>query len=328
MYNYVILNDGFNELGDMLFKDLENRDNTIIINKKRVFSNIFIQKLFYLLFSFKVNNIVQIPLKRLFYKYIIKDFNNDSKTIYLLTSSWYFPSLIEYIKNADKNNKVAFYFGDTVISKKRIIKNLDLEYLKRKCDFVGSYNPDDVKKYGLTYLPMCYSKFSNLDELPKYDDIDILFIGASRNRLETIVDTYKQIKELDLKTFYYVVSSESITLDNNSSDFVCTDTPLSYREYLGHVMSTKCILEIVDPESRGGTLRFWDAVMYDKMLITNNDEVLKSKYYDSNSIIYTKDFDISYIDGAVLNNIISYKYNGDNSPVAFMNNIERYLEEL
>lgn len=247
MYNYVILNDGFNELGDMLFKDLENRDNTIIINKKRAFSNIFIQKLFYLLFSFKVNNIVQIPLKRFFYKYIIKDFNNDSKTIYLLTSSWYFPSLIEYIKNADKNNRVAFYFGDTIISKKRIIKNLDLEYLKRKCDFVGSYNPDDVKKYGLTYLPMCYSKFSNLDELPKYDDIDILFIGASRNRLETIVDTYKQIKELNLKTFYYVVSSESITLDNNSSDFVCTDTPLSYREYLGHVMSTICILEIVDP---------------------------------------------------------------------------------
>ncbi|MDK2810944.1 MAG: hypothetical protein PWR27_1653 [Petroclostridium sp.] len=320
MVNYVIYTDGFNEMERIIFLDLEGMENVKIVSKNRVFNNSFAQKLFRLHFSFKINNKFDLPLKSIWFKKLYKTFPNNDETIYLFSPSWYYPQFFEYIRKANTSNKIAMHFGDTIISKKRFIKNLDIEYLKKNADYIGSYNPRDVCDYNIDYLNMCYSKFNNISELPQYDKVDVVFVGAARNRMNLIMEAYKNAKKAGLKVWFYIVSDNSELESGN--DIFFSKSPLSYREYLGHVISSKCIVEIIDPGSDGGTLRFWDAVMYNKKLITNNKSILDSKYYDGKNIVFTCDYTKQVFESIDIQEGIDYHYLNENSPIEFIKHIE------
>lgn len=326
MYNFVIYTDGFNSLEDMLFGDVSHRDNVHIVSKNRCIKNKILQRIFRLHFSFRINNYLSLPFKHIWFSSLDYTFSNDNTTIYLFLTSWYHPEYFEYLRKKHPTCKLAFYFGDTVISKKRVMKNLKISYLNKIMDFVGSYNPKDVKQYGLSYLPMCYSKYSNTNNLPKKEKKDLIFIGASRSRMDLILRCYEQAKLDGVNYLFYVVNHDKSDLQVEDENFILTDTPMGYNDYLGHVMNSECILEIVDPETEGGTLRLWDAIMYNKKIVTNNRSVLSSKFFNIDYIKYSENFlDINF--KKMINNmIVDYKYNGENSPETFLKKIARTID--
>lgn len=280
-----IYTDGFNDLEEYFFKEVESDSDIVLISKNTCFKNKIIHKLFRLHFSFKINRYIPLPLKRLWFPFLDKNKNRDKDiiSIYLFMASWYYPSFYKYLLKKHPRAKIVLYFGDTVISKRRNIKNLDIANAKKITDSIYSYNPSDVREYGLKYLSMCYSKDPNLMDY-KGDEFDILFIGAARNRIQEIIESYRHCKENGLNVFYYVVGKN--LPDLNTSDFITSEYPISMKEYLKYVNKSKCIWEIIDSESEGNTLRFWDAVMYDKYLITNNVHAKQSKFYNTGYIQY------------------------------------------
>lgn len=324
--NYIVYTDGFNELDDYFFKELEGSDNVKIVKKNTIIKNLLLQKIFKIHTSFKLNNIVTLPFQNLWYKKLFKKCDNDNPTIYIFFSSWYYPKFFNYIKMKNKKSKIVMYFGDTVESKKKVIKALDIDNLKNEVDLVLSYNEADVNKYKLIYLPMCYSKVNNnIDRISNEKQFDIIFIGASRNRFNDIVTIYEKIKKSNLKYFFYVVNSHKEKFVTKDPNFILTNSPMSYREYLGYVFNAKWLIEILDSGTKGTTLRFWDAVMYNKGLITNNKEIKKSPFFNSNSIIVESNFDELDINMINITQNIDYKYSGENSPVKFLEAIKDML---
>lgn len=324
---YYIYTDGFNDLEEYFFKDIANDRDINIISKNHSFKNKLIQKIFRFHFSFKINKYLLLPLKNLWFPFLDrnKDKDKDSISVYIFMASWYYPAFYKYLVKEHYNTKIILYFGDTVMSKQRNIPDLDIEKAKCYTDIIYSYNPKDVIKYGLKYLPLCYSKNNNVNNNVSTDNdwIDVVFIGAARNRFEAIIDSYNYCKKSGLKVFFYIVGKNLPVI--NSSDFIISDHPMSMENYLKKISKAKCIWEIIDSETEGSTLRFWDAVMYDKFLITNNKHVVQSEFFKTGYIIYYND--INTINFNFLENGInpSFHYSGENSPRKFISQISTDL---
>ena len=77
----------------------------------------------------------------------------------------------------------------------------------------------------------------------------------------------------------------------------------------------------------GYTSRFLEAIMYDKLLITNTVGIVNHPLYDSRYIKVYKN--IKEIDIAFFNNSenVRYNYNNEFSPKHFINSIENYLHQ-
>ncbi|WP_218121415.1 hypothetical protein [Alkalibacterium thalassium] len=220
-----------------------------------------------------------------------------------------------------------FYFSDTVESKLRAIPELSVQYLKKQFDLVLSYNYEDVKKYELKYTSIYYSKMSDsiLKTIPKFESVDVLFIGAARNRLDIIRKAYAKLINAGLSCYFFVVSDQ--TLEAYNDGIYYSSKAMPFKEYLGRTISSKCILEIVDTKTTGGTLRFWEAIMYDKKLITNYKYTKDSKFYNPKSIHYYSSIEDINPTFATNGHDVSHNYNNENSPIYFLELIDEYLSK-
>ena len=100
---------------------------------------------------------------------------------------------------------------------------------------------------------------------------------------------------------------------------------ISYQEVLRSVSNSKCILEIMQENQAGATLRYFEAVCYNKKLLTNNTNIINFPYYNEKWMrIFKKPSDID-IDWILNDDIVDYHYSGDFSP-NFL--IDRILNEF
>ncbi|MGG5460581.1 hypothetical protein [Clostridium sp. B9] len=329
MYNFVFYNDSFKELDRLFFLDIEEYSNVKIVKRDKLFKYKIINFICKCHLSHRINSKINLPLKWIWYKALFKnDFPTNKILCFVFTPGWYYPKFFEYLKRNFNDSKFIFYFSDTIESKLKAIPSLDIDYLKENFDLVLSYNPKDVEKYNLKYTSIYYSKIpkSSLELVPKYDEVDVLFIGAARNRLNEIKEAYSKLTNAGLKCFFYVVSNkEKREFDDNGIFY--NKNAMPFNEYIGHTMSAKCILEIVDNNTSGCTLRFWEAIMYNKKLITNYIGVKDNIFYNSSYMQYFDSVENIEPNFVSEKNEVFYNYKGENSPVNFLKTIENYLIE-
>lgn len=330
MYNFVIYNDGFKGLDELFFLDIKNRGNVAIIKRDKLFTYNIMNTLCKVHFSHKINNIIELPLKSLWYSRLFKDNfeNNNAEYCFIFTPGWYYPGFIQYLKKCYPNSKFVFYFSDTISSKKEKIKKLSISYLKDNFDLVLSYNKEDVEKYKINYSSIYYSKLpqQRIEKYKKFDAVDVVYIGAARNRLNDISAAFRKFKAAGLSCYFYVVVEKGREFEEIDG-ITYSESILPFEDYLGRTFSAKCVMEILDKDTVGSTLRFWEAIMYNKKLITNYPYVKESKFYNNSFIHYYKE--INDIDPTFVTkkNNPDFKYSDENSPVRFIELIEKKLSK-
>ena len=95
-----------------------------------------------------------------------------------------------------------------------------------------------------------------------------------------------------------------------------------YKEVLESTLKANCILEIVRPGQVGFTLRTFEAVVYNKKLLTNNENIKDFKFYNPQYMkIFKKieDIDWKWVH-ETLN--VDYHYDDSFSPLRFIKEIE------
>ncbi len=99
---------------------------------------------------------------------------------------------------------------------------------------------------------------------------------------------------------------------------------IQYDEVLKKVRACDCILEIVQDRQNGLTFRDYEAICYNKKLLTNNKAVLQMKEYNPEFIQYfqnIKDIDFSFVNKKI---DVDYHYSGEYSPRNLIKKIELY----
>ena len=261
-----------------------------------------------------------LPLKKKWYSLYYK--GQQSKPIcFVFLMEWNYPKYIPLYKLLRKNYpgcKLVLYLEDIVTSRGDVFSFETLSYFDR----VVSYDKGDAEHYGF----LCYQTFMSKIDLPKQKEkqTDVCFWGVEKNRKEMINAVYQHLNNGGLKCDFLVTGVRG---KNTLTDGIKTrkhDKP--YMDYIQAVTNSNCILEIMHHTAVGYTLRTWEAMLYSKVLLTNNEELRNSPYYNPEKMMlfnHVEEINIDKLRG-LINNNSAFDYPSV-SPVSFFYFLEDNL---
>lgn len=218
-------------------------------------------------FIFKLLNKLKINIYGNWSKHI-KEYNK-----FIIFDTLYNTRISKKIKRKNPDCEIILYFWNK-------INNLNKDFLKDNLiDDFYTFDKEDAEKYKIKYNSQFYTNKIKLEENEK--TIDVLFLGRAKTRKSQILNYEKQMNDVGLKT--------KILIIENEKDFI------EYEEYLKMLSRAKAILDIVDGNQRGLTLRCLEALFLEKKLITNNPELKNYEFYNSNNIFILEEDNLKNI---------------------------------
>ena len=206
---------------------------------------------------------------------------------------------------------VCLYFMNTIDERNEYMLSL---FDKKN---IYTFDKGDAEKYEIHFLHTPFStKFPGYGEkVPaKYD---VLFLGREKGRGGEIHSIYDLCKENELKSKFLVLGSDDSEMK--------IDSFLPYKEYLQLVQESKAIAEIVKKGQEGCSLRYMEALFYQKKLITNNAFVVSDQYYNPDNVfLFGKD------DPKTLPDFLTKEYShSENETEMFRTlNLEQWLQNI
>ncbi|HYE10136.1 MAG TPA: hypothetical protein VEF53_08150 [Patescibacteria group bacterium] len=305
---YVIYGSGA-EWSELIYWDVLEKDNVHFMNS-RIPNNKsrWLTKLCKLHYIEKFDNIPIITKnRRIWYRTFVNNkFLSNSNNIIFIFQDWnalaYDNAFHTFLRNEYPNAKLVFMYTNLVnksgANKKSYVKNLKEEY-----DMIITYDRQDALKYNYELHPYLYSKYSLYSNTNKQGS-DIFFVGNAKARLDTIHMLYKHLTEKGLKCDFYVFGVDDKHKLYNSD--IKYNRWISYRKILELIQESRCILEIVQEGASGSTIRAFEAVLYNKKLITNNKSISQEPFYSNKYIQIMDDIEDINIDFITSTDTVSY----------------------
>ncbi len=267
--NYTIFTGGEkNDLFDFLMEDLKTDSRVELINKLPA-----IPKNLQLLW--RLHHKWALPFRQIWYSYTPfsedKLRNGSHCLIFNNISVGHFESSLLKKWKKKYNIKLVLYLLDVYDSYycksvRQIVKQIPF-------DEVFTFYQEDAKNHGFTYFD---TYFSGIPVTPSEKKSDLFFWGTDcgrRDMVETISDIFtKEGLQTNVGICY--------TDEENHKPGIVYNEPLPYPKVVEHIQSSRCILDLVSERSKGVSLRYYEAMVYGKKLITNNPLVKNMRGYD------------------------------------------------
>ena len=180
---------------------------------------------------------------------------------------------LKRIINKYKNN-VRIYLWNSSFK----IKNFS-SILKIDCP-IFTFDLNDSEEYNIKYKPSIVLNISQSELEIVYD---VSFIGLNKGR-KVFFDNFK--KRFNKIICYFNIIDENV---------IGYEYPVKYIDYLNILKKSKCIIEILQNNQGGETIRTVEAIVSGKKLITNNINITKMSYYNENNILLIEN-DIESLD--------------------------------
>lgn len=321
-YNYVIVGGpGFYEVA---YNDLKPLPNVKYLTSYiDGITSPFLRILARANFNLRINRWIRSPFRHFVFPYLLPVSFECEKPLCFIFFNLHFAlfksGYIEYLRKRHPKAKFVLYMQDIVKS----LPYYDINQYKTLFDYILTYDKGDSVKYSLYYYPTPYSKVET-STLKAQEPVDVFFCGKAKNRFADIVNAYNKCISKGLSCRFFingVPKNEQIEKDG-----LIYDQPLSYKENLSHVISCKYILEIMQKDADGFTPRLWEAIFYNKYLLTNNRITLEA-YNDTNRIIDIADFEHNELNEKDCDPIKIVSIMQSKSPKFLLQKIETLLNE-
>lgn len=225
----------------------------------------------------------------------------------------------EYLQRKYPGCKIIFHLGDLIATK----KGINIDDIKEFSDLVVTFDHNDANKHNLMYHPDPFSRLPSEMLMASQKKSQIIFYGYAKNRAKEILRVYDVMKANHINCDFSIPDIREEDCISRPELANANYTP--YLNYLKIVQNTDCILEIIQKGSLGCTFRTWEAVVYNKRLITNNQSVREEKFYNPQYIQVIDSMDDIDVDWLKENVKVDYEYAELLSPKACF---EFYLECL
>lgn len=166
-----------------------------------------------------------------------------------------------------------YWIWNPVTDKNRAFYSHGFEVMKSLGFELSTFDEADAKQYGMQLYNQFFRKENSIIK-PIEDKYDFYFVGFAKNREEDIHKLKQQLK--DFRLLFKIVHSyaEAITYD----------------ESVNNILQSRCVVEYVQHNQTGMTLRPLEAMFYRKKLITNNQNTVNYEFYcPENIFIIGKD---------------------------------------
>ena len=261
-------------------------------------------------------------------KYIEKKVNTlaekEDKVCFVFFRTWFLAGLLKYgfatlLKHQYPNCKIVFYIQDQVS-----VSGIPIELLKDNSDLVIYYDKKDALKYDGLYYNVPYSAIDEFKVPSNKISSDVYFVGYAKDRYWDIIEAYEKLSSEGLICDFNIMG---VPKENRLyEDDINYENVLSYEENLKKAGKARCILEIIQKGSQGNTLRTYEAIMLDKILLSNNQDLKESDLYDARYMqIYTDIREVD-IDKIQMQKNVQYRDKDRLYPEKFLDFIEQILK--
>lgn len=275
-------------------------------------------------FSTKINKIVDLPFKSAWKNCLDNVKWQKNVTYYVIFMAPVFLQIsIKKLKELKEkyNIKYICYHIDCLRN------GIAYEKMKKYKDQVGldyefTFDPQDSKDYGMMYWELCYSKYTGLPTASI--DNDIYLIANAKGRLNEFHAIYDYLLKHGLNARFEIAG---VREKQQKYPDIIYNKKISYRETLNKINMSNCILEVLCDGQSGNTIRYNEAICYNKKLLTNNKNVVNLPFYNPTFIhIFEKpeDIDWEWVKERIP---VDYHYDGRFSPVHLINRIIELEEQ-
>ena len=291
-YNYVVFGT-CDDYYRVSYDELNKYDNVKLVMDYIDSSSYLLKQIFRIHTSLAINNKITLPFKNIWnQKAFINTFSDNKPICFVFFSRNQLcnPQFIDYLKNTYPKCKCVAFWQDLV--DKINVPEMEL-LLSEKLDLALSFDHADAVKYSLTYYPLVYSPYL-IHDSEKYKS-DVYFVGKAKDRLSVILGAYEKFKEAGLKCDFNITGVAKKNQKYRDDINYCSG--LAYIENLKHIKGTKCMLEVMQGGGTGYTLRYAEAIMYNKKIITNNTMIKDASFYNPRLISTfsdVKDIDVLF----------------------------------
>ncbi len=252
-------------------------------------------------FNPRLNRFIRLPFKSLWNGYYLRNVHEEY-LCFLVFENWLRLeseiNLLPFLKGHYKKAKVVCFTQDLIdrIKDHYTRESIDVEHIKQYSDLCISYDVSDANKYAFDYHPTVFSSI----KLGKKSDsfaVDLYFLGRDKGRLPMLIDISREAKQRGLKCRFILIDVPK-NKRIQSEGIIYVDGNISYSENLYNSANCHCIVEMLQMQALSPTFRVWEAITFNKKLLTNNDNIRHSEFYDEKyvSVFHScKDIDWDFV---------------------------------
>lgn len=257
-----------------------------------------------------------------FYKLSECNFQENTQNYIVIFNSalmhYYSTGYLNRLKKKNGNIKYILYLIDPMPNGlwNRIVK------MQGAFDRILTAHPYNTRKYGFQYFPFIYTppKYIPLEQEQK----QLYFCGVvDDHRYELIKQFIERCKEHGISYEVHMFRAERYAkIDDADVHYGL----VPYDENVARAINSNCILEIVRENFIGFTQRYYEAIVFNKKLLTNNAEIKEYAYYDERYIQYferIEDIDWDWVKEDIE---VDYKYQGDFEPKQWKQNLMKEVK--
>ena len=323
MHHFIFLKASSCEMTTYMFHDYENTPDVFVINKVLPFSGKFnrligdaatrfmnsrIFQAAYTLFLFVLNPLKNVPVEKdSFYLLFLNIPSREFTANYLK----------HFLKKHPNCTPVMLFIDPIDNYMSAYAHNLTKQIPQFLC---MTYDPSDAQKYGYYHTMCIYSKYSLKETTPLYD---IYFSFTGMNRLESVqaVTTHFLENQVNANIIIAGEPAHEQYIKEHTNGIHFLKSRKTYMDVLEDVSQSNCILEILQEGHSGTTLRYYEAICYNKKLLTNNKNIVNLPFYNPNYMkIFEKPEDID-CDWLKKREPVSYGYDNRFSPINLLEEI-------
>jgi hypothetical protein len=321
MAEYVIMGNG-TDYCEIMCSDIIHMENIVFINEtsnlKSKSSRLFDLLLQEAIRKTRLSFFQSIQFKSYFSGVFVPE-RDDLRFIFFDSNAHAGDELfLKYIKKKYKAKLILY-----VINPASSI-SLDRRFCSKAYDLVVTVFGHDANSYGWHTCNHVYTKIARNE--PNNENgysVDVFFAGRAKNRLEDIFHTYEFLINHGIKCDFHIFEVDEKEMRYTGD--IKYNNWLPYEEMLKRMLQSKCILEILQKNGKGPTLRMIEAVVYNKKILTNDKDAVNNPFYDKRFIqIFDnpENLDLGFVKDDTEPN---YHYNGEYSAKNLLKCIEKNL---
>lgn len=192
------------------------------------------------------------------------------------------PELLEWIKKRHSGARVILNYenrADSTISPSSVSNGIEK----------WSYDKGDCEKYGMRFVKPSYYDIYSFDSCNNQEkEIDILYLGRDKGRLNQILNYQKLFEKQGLSTYFHICADRSYMILKKR----IYKPVIRYGEYLELLKKSKAILNIARLDQDAVTQRELEVVFLNVKCITTNKSILCSELYDKSRYFVVGEDDI------------------------------------
>ncbi len=187
-------------------------------------------------------------------------------------------------------------------------------------DKIFTIDPVDAEKYNMILCRTPYSRQALDQNLGS--DCQMYFCGNNAGRMFTLYSIWKAATEHGVTVEYDLAKSKDFLDFFQGDEHIRFIDHISYDSVLKNSLNSTCILDITQKGQSSLTLRPYEAVVYNKKLLTNNENIKRFQYYDERYMkVFQNVEDIDW-DWLKEDTPVDYDYKGDFSPKYLLKELE------